>query len=204
MKRFEESSSFLLFFLYLCDVRWRSFSANLSQKACCRRCSRSSLSFTFLLLLLLERNLQEVGDGGGVHHVAASQRRHQQERHRGSHAPVRDCPPQRLGLRPKTRPGEVASVPPGRRTSRGPLPHSALPPLLTPDEENCGGGPSPAPWQPSYGRDGAMPEAGDPCDVWRLQRCQPWHNSLGFHNKSATRELSWVKRLWRLWWWSFG
>ena len=42
-------------------------------------------------------------------------------------------------------PGEVPSVSVERRASRAPLPHWALPPLLTSGVERCGGGPSPAP-----------------------------------------------------------
>ena len=64
-------------------------------------------------------------------------------------------------------------MPVGRSAARGPLPLKAPPPAA-----RCGGGPSPAPWQPSYGRDGAMPGAGDPAALRRHQHVHhgfPWH-----------------------------
>ena len=45
----------------------------------------------FLLLLLLKRSLQEVGDGGGVNAVTAGQQRHHKERCPGSHVTNRGC-----------------------------------------------------------------------------------------------------------------
>ena len=66
------------------------------------------------------------------------------------HGAVTPLRPRRLGeLLPAASSGEVCSVSVELRARRTPHPHSALPPLLTSDVEHCGGGSSPAPWQPS-------------------------------------------------------
>ena len=120
-----------------------------------------------LRLTSLQRLLEEVLEGAVVmHHV-----RHQHHRERrspSSHVTDSGCSHLRLKIQQDSwprPPGVEASVPAGRRASRAPLPLSTPPPAA-----RCGGGPSPAPWQPSYGRDGAMPGAGDPAASWRLQR----------------------------------
>ena len=96
-------SRFFLFF-FLCDARWRSFSANWSQNACCRRCSRCELSCTFpsSSSLLFE----EVLDCAGVHCLGRSVRQHRRraERHRGSHVTDRDCPTLRHEILEDSRP----------------------------------------------------------------------------------------------------
>ena len=118
--------------------------------------------------------------------ASASVREHWrgEERPRGSHVPVRDCTllrPGHLRKRRRPRPGEVASVPVGRLASRGPLPRWGT---------STRGGPSPAPWQPSFGRDGDMPGAGDPAALRRLQRVHhPWRPlrfTNGRHKRKAT------------------
>ena len=73
---------------------------------------------------------------------------------------------------PAASPEEVASVSVELRTSRGPPPLLALPPLLTADFESCGGGSSPAPFAPSTVRVGGMLGAGDPGAAARRQRVQ--------------------------------
>ena len=136
------------------------------------------LLFSLLLLHLQLQVLgQEEGDGGGVHFVAASQRRHHQERPRGSHVTDRDCP-SLCTSGPSGHQGAPGGGPFCRRELRTPPPLLALPPQA-PRAVRCGGGPSPAPWQPPSSRDGAMPGAGDPAALRRLQRCRSWHDSQG-------------------------
>ena len=166
-----------------------------------------------LLLRPLEVLAQEVGDGGGIHFVDASQRRHQQEEPRQP----RNRPwlplPAAQGPTGDRIPGEVPSVSVERLTSRAPLPRSALPPLLTSDVDRCGGGPSPAPWQP-YGRDGAMLGAADPCDALptSLHRVQPTWLATKVSRTRNTRvrlrlsetSVWWLLLwLWLWWWWWF-
>ena len=93
----------------------------------------SPLLLFLLPFLLLQGKLEEDLHRAVVQLVRHCGRRGE-ERPRGSHV-------RRQAEAPAASPGEVASVPVGRRASPG---------LLTSDVEHCGGGPSPAPWQPSH------------------------------------------------------
>ena len=98
--------------------------------------------------------------------------------------------------------GRVPSVPEGRSASRALPPLSALPPQA-PRTVHCGGGPSPAPWQSSSSRDGAVPGAGDPAALRRLEHVRhghPWRllrASRLQHKSQPEQDPLWW--LWRLW-----
>ena len=115
-----------------------------------------------------ESHFQEEVNRGVVDGIAATQRRHSEERSTSSH--TRSCDQRRLRKDIQRMRGPHAP----RRScvlatccaSRAAPPPSAPPPLFSSVLERCGGGPSPAPCPPSYGRDGAMLGAGDPGVVW--------------------------------------
>ena len=101
---------------------------------------------------------------------------------------------------PAASPGEVASVPVGRRTARGPLPLSAPPPAA-----RCGGGPLPAPASPTSPHAGGKHEAGAPCGVGlrpsRHRRIQPSTQlpARATNLATLTEESNLEKNGW--WWW---
>ena len=120
-------------------------------------------------------------DGGVVDAIAPNQRRHHQVRSQGSHVTDRGChtlrsqsikqllwprPRERCLQSPKSvvRLAHLSLARPNHHRRRG---------LCTVVE-----GSSPAPWQPSYGREGATPGAGVPCDVGhsrrRIPRVRSW------------------------------
>ena len=176
-------------------------------------CGHFLLQHPQLLCLLLFLPVQQragckEGECRGVHTFTRRACQHWRGKRRHTSARTR------RGPRPSLRPGDLCkrcrphprrksqepSVPVGRRTLRAPPPLSAPPPAA-----RCGGGPSPAPWQPSYGRDGAMPGAGDPAASWRLPQrvrhataCRPLKAQQKFTNVRATC-LSLVWWLWWLW-----